>query len=443
MCALKLPKQEIKFKGLKIDDMFVWNLKSIKMKKQIITLVLVFISITSLKAQNKEIAKDEKGEIAEMISKNLLETYIDLDVAKKMTSLLKSNITLNKYSAITNPDAFAELVTQDLQNVSHDLHLKLNYEPKKIAQSKRVMPEEMKIEREKMMAMKMAEINYGFSEVKILNGNIGYLNLRMFADTAYAKGAATAAMNFLFNTNAIIIDLRENGGGVPSMMQLLSSYFTDAKPVLLSNFYERETDSKTQLFTIETIDGKRITNKPLYILTSKNTFSAAEAFTYTLKHLNKAVVVGEVTRGGANRTRTINLNDNFSLSVPYIKAIHPVTLSNWEGKGVQPNIETNNKEAFVIAYIDAINKTVSRNKENVLNSIGYNLLKEKSIDEAIIVFQENTKLFPEESNSWDSLGEAYFMNHDKDNALKAYEKSLKLNPKSESAKAMIQKLTLK
>ena len=146
---------------------------------------------------------------------------------------------------------------------------------------------EMKIEREKMMAMKMAEINYGFSEVKILNGNIGYLNLRMFADTAYAKGAATAAMNFLFNTNAIIIDLRENGGGVPSMMQLLSSYFTDAKPVLLSNFYERETDSKTQLFTIETIDGKRITNKPLYILTSKNTFSAAEAFTYTLKHLNK------------------------------------------------------------------------------------------------------------------------------------------------------------
>jgi len=273
--------------------------------------------------------------------------------------------------------------------------------------------------------MKMAEVNYGFTTVKVLNGNIGYLNLRIFADTIYAKDVATAAMNFLHNTNAIIIDLRENGGGVPSMIHLLSSYFTDAKPVLLSNFYEREKDFKTQLFTFETIDGKRMTNKPLYILTSENTFSAAEAFTYTLKHLDKAVVVGEVTRGGANRTRTINLNDDFSLSVPYIKAIHPVTNTNWEGKGVQPTIKTTEKDAFVKAYIDAINKTVTRNKKNVLNSIGYALLKENSINEAIIVFQENTKLFPEESNSWDSLGEAYFHKRDKTNALKSYQKGIR------------------
>ncbi|WP_166964140.1 S41 family peptidase [Yeosuana marina] len=410
------------------------------MKRQIITLVLVFISITNLKAQNKEITKDEKVEITEMISKNLLKTYIDLDVAQEMTALLKSNIKSNKYETITNPDNFAEIVTQDLQNVSHDLHLKLKYEPKKIAQSQRIMPEEMKIKRESIMSMKMAEVNYGFTVVKVLNGNIGYLNLRMFADTIYAKDVATAAMNFLHNTNAIIIDLRENGGGVPSMIQLLSSYFTEAKPVLLSNFYEREKDLKTQLFTFETIDGKRMTNKPLYILTSENTFSAAEAFTYTLKHLNKAVVVGEVTRGGANRTRTINLNDDFSLSLPYIKAIHPVTNTNWEGKGVQPTIKTTKKEAFVKAYIDAINKTVTRNKENVLNSIGYALLKEKSIDEAIIVFQESTKLYPQESNSWDSLGEAYFMNHDKVNALKSYRRALELDPASKSTKDMIQKL---
>ncbi|WP_338358708.1 S41 family peptidase [Yeosuana marina] len=410
------------------------------MKRQIITLVLVFISITNLKAQNKEITKDEKVEITEMISKNLLKTYIDLNDAQEMTALLKSSIKSNKYETITNPDNFAEIVTQDLQNVSHDLHLKLKYEPKKIAQSQRIMPEEMKIKRESIISMKMAEVNYGFTEVKVLNGNIGYLNLRMFADTIYAKDVATAAMNFLHNTNAIIIDLRENGGGVPSMIQLLSSYFTEAKPVLLSNFYEREKDLKTQLFTFETIDGKRMTNKPLYILTSENTFSAAEAFTYTLKHLNKAVVVGEVTRGGANRTRTINLNDDFSLSLPYIKAIHPVTNTNWEGKGVQPTIKTTKKEAFVKAYIDAINKTVTRNKENVLNSIGYALLKEKSIDEAIIVFQESTKLFPLESNSWDSLGEAYFMNHDKVNALKSYRRALELDPASKSTKDMIQKL---
>ena len=410
------------------------------MRKQIITLALMFLSVLSLKAQYKEITKKEKTEVLQLISENLLETYIDLEIAQEMTSALKSNLKSNKYKSVTNPDDFAKLVTQDLQNVSHDLHLRLNYEPKKIAQSKRVMPEEMKKQRDKMMALKMAEINYGFTEVKVLNGNIGYLNLRMFADIEQGKDAATSAMNFLYNTNAIIIDLRENGGGVPSMVQLLSSYFTDVEPVLLSNFYERKTNEKTQLFTFKTIDGKRMTNKPLYILTSENTFSAAEAFTYSLKHLDKAVVVGEVTKGGANRTRTVNLNDDFSISLPYIQAINPVTKTNWEGKGVQPNIETNNDKAFVISYIDAINKTVTRNKGNVFNSIGYEFLQDKSINEAIIVFQENTKLFPEDANSWDSLGEAYFNKRDKNNALKAYTKALELDPNSESAKKMIEKL---
>lgn len=410
------------------------------MRKQIITLVLLFLTVLSLKAQNKQITKKEKTEVIQLISENLLETYIDLTDAKEMASILKSNLKSNKYKSVTNPDDFAKLVTHDLQNVSHDLHLRLNYEPKKIAQSKRVMPEEMKKRREKMMAMKMAEINYGFTEVKVLKGNIGYLNLRMFTNIEQGKDAATSAMNFLYNTNAIIIDLRKNGGGVPGMVQLLSSYFTDAEPVLLSNFYERKTNEKTQLFTFKSIDGKRMTNKPLYILTSKNTFSAAEAFTYSLKHLDKAVVVGEVTKGGANRTKTINLNDEFSISIPYIQAIHPVTKTNWEGKGVQPNIEANNNEAFVIAYIDAINKTVTRNKGNVFNSIGYEFLQDKSINEAIIVFQENTKLFPEDANSWDSLGEAYSHKGDKTKALKSYKKALELDPNSTSAKKMIDKL---
>ena len=133
-------------------------------------------------------------------------------------------------------------------------------------------------------------------------------------------------------------------------------------------------------------------------------------------------------------------NDEFTISVPYIQSIHPVTKTNWEGKGVQPNIKTNEKDAFVYAYVDAIKKTFKRNKNIVLNKIGYNFLEDKSFDNALIVFQENVKLFPNDSNSWDSLGEAYFANQDKGNALKAYRKALELDSGSESAKAMIQKL---
>ena len=407
------------------------------MKKYILAIVFAIFTVVTTTSQNNEITKKEKKVLLKLVSEKLMESYINLDTAKKMAAELQSNA--KKYKSITSSKEFSKILTKDLQKVSKDLHLKVNFEPKRIAQSKRVMPKEMQLKREKMMAMRMAEVNFGFTEVKVLNGNIGYINLRMFADMKYAKETATAAMRFLSNTNAIIIDLRTNGGGVPNMMQLLASYFTDEKPVLLSNFYERKTNNKTQLFTFKSIDGKR-RKTPLYILTSKRTFSAAEAFTYTLKHLGKAVVVGETTRGGANRTKRVNLNDEFTISVPYIEATHPVTKTNWEGKGVQPNISTSKKDAFITAYIDAINKTVKRNKSKVLNGIGYSFLQEKDLENALKVFQKNTKLFPNDANSWDSLGEAYFYKKDKTNALKAYRKALALDPASKSAKKMIDKI---
>lgn len=405
------------------------------------TLLILLVTLQNVIAQEKNsLQTKEKRAIITSIKTHLTESYIDLDLSKKMITELDKNLKSNAYDKITSPAEFSKKLTEDLQSVSKDLHLKVRFEPERIAQEKRVVSEEKKLEAEKKMAMQMAEINYGFTEAKILDGNIGYLNLRTFADIKYAEETATATMNFLSNTNAIIIDLRTNGGGVPSMMQLLSSYFFDETPVLLSDFYERKTDTKTQLYSFAKVAGKRSTNKPIYILTSKQTFSAAEAFAYTLKHLDKAVIVGEITKGGANRTKRINLNDKFTISVPYIKSIHPITKTNWEGKGVQPNIKTNENEAFVYAYIDAINKTVKSNKNDFLNNIGYAFFKEKSVDNAIIVFQENAKLFPDNSNTWDSLGEAYFINGDKENALKSYRKALALDPNSESAKTMIQKL---
>ncbi|WP_034058795.1 S41 family peptidase [Lacinutrix jangbogonensis] len=411
---------------------------------KIMLLAVSLLTIHNGAAQEKSakniLTAKEKNTIVSSIQTHLNTSYVNLELSYKMIADLKTNLESNKYDAIIDPLEFSKALTKDLQSISKDLHLKVRFEPKRIAQKKRVISDEMQLKMEKRMAMQMAEINFGFTETKILKGNIGYLNLRLFADTKYAEEAATAAMTFLSNTNAIIIDLRTNGGGVPSMMQLLSSYFLDKTPVLLSDFYERQTGEKTQLYSFATVDGKRSTNKKVYILTSRNTFSAAEAFTYTLKHLDKAIVVGEVTKGGANRTKRLNINDEFTISVPYIETIHPITKTNWEGKGVQPNIITTEKDAFVTAYINAINSTVKRNKQGVLNKIGYTFLQEKLVDNAILVFQENVKLFPNEANSWDSLGEAYFIKRDKKKALGAYKKAIELDPSSTSAKKMIQKL---
>jgi len=405
-------------------------------------LPVLFLIVQSTMAQDNKQLLDtkEKKAVISAVKKHLEESYIDLDLSKKMILELDKKLNSSNYKKITSPVEFSKTITEDLQAISKDLHLKVRFEPESIAKGNNVISQEAQLEMEKRMALQMAEINYGFTEVKILDGNIGYLNLNQFADIKYAEETVAATMNFLSNTSAIIIDLRANRGGVPSMVQLLSSYFFDEKPVLLSDFYERKTNEKTKLYSLENVNGKRSADKPLYILTSKHTFSAAEAFTYTLKYLDRATVVGEVTKGGANRTKRVNLNTEFTISIPYLQPINPVTKTNWEAKGVQPNIKTNEKDAFVYAYIDAIKQTIKKNKSNVLNKIGYTFLQDKQIDNALIVFQENVKLFPNDYNSWDSLGEAYFVIKDKENALKSYKKALELDSGSESAKAMIHKL---
>ena len=409
-------------------------------KRTLVFIALVIVHNMIAQSTKSTLTKSQKNSLISKIQKELKTTYIDAVVADKLVSMLDEKLPSKRYKKVTDPIAFAKVLTKDLQHVSKDFHLSVRYEPKRIAQKKRMASEDMQLKMEQRMALKMAEVNYGFTDMKILTGNIGYVKLNLFADTKYAKKVATAAMNFLGNTNAMIIDLRNNRGGVPSMIQLLSSYFTDATPLLLSNFYERKTGAETQLYTLSHIDGKRKSNTPLYILTSKQTFSAAEAFAYSLKHHKKARIVGEVTKGGANRTKRINLNDSFTMSIPYIQSLHPITKSNWEGKGVQPDIKTMEKEALVQAYIAAIHKTVKRNKNRVFNKIGYDFLKENAIDNAIIVFKENTLLFPNDPNTWDSLGEAYATIQDTENALKAYEKALSLAPDSKTAKTMIKKL---
>ena len=382
--------------------------------------------------------KNEIKEIIKEVQNSLAERYVDLEIGKKMSESLKSK----NYNAIKNPAEFAQKLTHDLQLISNDKHLKVNFEPKRIARSKKVMSSGDSLKGEQKQVKSMKRSNFGFVELKILEGNIGYLNLKYFADVKFTRETLEASMSFLSNSNAIIIDLRQNGGGVPSTLKLLSSYFFDKEPVLLNTFYNRSTNVTEEFWTEKNISGKRLLNTPLYILTSKNTFSAAEAFAYNLKHLERAIIIGETTKGGANRTKRVNINNNFTISIPYIKAIHPITKTNWEGIGVVPTIESLSEDTFVTAYIEAINKTLGNHpvKNKILNKVGYSFLKENNITNAISIFKANAVFYPTDANVWDSLGEAYFIKRDKENSLKSYKKALELDPNSESAKEMIVKL---
>lgn len=206
---------------------------------------------------------------------------------------------------------------------------------------------------------KLARSNSGFNRVEVLKGNIGYIEFWGFDrvnDTSKRK--MEAAMTMVEDTDAIIFDLRKNGGGDATMIQLISSYFFE-ESVHLNSFQSRKGGTPVEFWSHENVNGKKLATTPLYVLTSKNTFSAAEEFAYNLKHLGRATIIGESTRGGANPVYYFDLGNGFRASIPISKAVNPITKTNWEGVGVQPNIEVAADDAFEEAYMMALKKVRS------------------------------------------------------------------------------------
>lgn len=283
--------------------------------------------------------------------KALNENYIFPEVAKKMEQSVRERMKRKEYDRISNAEVFASTLTAHFQEVSHDKHLRMRY-------SQEILPNfgpqgESAAERERQRAWASAR-NFGFEKVERLEGNIGYLELRGFMDAELASATAAAAMTFLANTDALIIDLRRNGGGQPKMVALLSSYLFD-KPTHLNDIYFRADNRTEEFWTTETVAGKRFgASKPVYVLTSAYTFSGAEEFSYNLQNLKRATLIGETTGGGAHPVRPHRLNDHFSIGVPFARAINPITKTNWEGTGVKPEVAVPANQALKVAQIAAL-----------------------------------------------------------------------------------------
>lgn len=302
-------------------------------------------------AVDKELANViNTDDIIFSVSEVLMSQYVFPEAAKKIDALLKKNLAEHKYAKIGSKKELAKMLTQDVKKINGDKHLGVIFDPEQVKEVR----EERESESDGVFYTEsrlnnLKAINYGFNEVKILEGNIGYLDLRFFIEPEYASNTAIAAMNFLSNTKALIIDLRNNGGGSSEMIKLLSSYFFDSKPVHLNTFFWRSDESYTQSWTLPYVIGPRHPTKKLYILTSGKTFSAAEEFTYNLKHLKRATVIGEKTGGGAHPGGAEVATDEFLVWVPKGRSINPVTNTNWEGAGVTPHIKTTKEKALEVA----------------------------------------------------------------------------------------------
>lgn len=303
-----------------------------------------------------------RSEVIEVTLKRISESYVFPELAKKIEEAIRGRLKRKEYDRITSPADLAEVLTTHLREISHDKHMSVSYYRKPLPPPPS-QDEETPEEREK--SRRIASLsNFGFNKVERMAGNVGYLDLNIFWWLEVGGGdTAVAAMDFLTNTSSLIIDLRNNRGGDPAMVALLASYFFDNEPVELSGLYWRPTDSLQRSFTLAYIPGRRYLNKDVYILTSKETFSAGEAFAYDLKNLRRATVIGKTTGGGANPRTGYPINPNFIVFVPTGRALSPITKTNWEGVGVKPDIEAPADLALTTAHLIALRKLLERNAE--------------------------------------------------------------------------------
>lgn len=298
-----------------------------------------------------------RTQVVEAILKRLNDSYVFPEVAKKMEQSIRERVEKKEYDQITSAKEFSKKLTDDLQAVSKDKHLRVRY-------SHQVIPErgprrEPTAEEQEQRKRDLTWMNHGFGKVERLRGNIGYLEFFNFADEELGADTVAAAMNFVNGTDALIIDMRNNGGGNPAMVALVCSYLFGPEPVHLNDLYWREGNRTDEFWTRKEVAGKRYVNKDVYVLTSKRTFSGAEEFTYNLKNLKRATIIGETTGGGAHPGGGFRISEHFGMFVPTGRAISPITKTNWEGTGVTPDVAVPADQALLVARLMAMKKSLT------------------------------------------------------------------------------------
>lgn len=302
-----------------------------------------------------EAPTSDPATVVEQLGSALEDHYVFPEIGKKMRAHLDQRLAEGAYEGL-GLSVLSGQLTDDVQSISHDLHLRITPIP----------PQDINAEQEVDEAAQRARYldrarrgNYGFRKIERLPGNVGYLELTGFTDAALGGATAIAAMNLLAGSDALIIDLRGNGGGSPSMIQLISSYFFEERQHL-NSFFVRGQDTINQYWTQAHVVGEKMVDTPIWVLTSGRTFSAAEEFSYNFKNMERATLVGETTGGGAHPVNSHSFPEvGLQIRIPFGRAINPISGTNWEGTGVSPDVEVPAEEALTVAHRLALEHLVA------------------------------------------------------------------------------------
>lgn len=319
------------------------------MKNFALFLLIISLYGSVVLAQNPVLTKRIKKETIASISKSLNDNYIFLDTARRMGDFISLQFKMGAYDTIHTQNAFAYKITSDLQSIYHDGHLSISYDPP----AAKIDEEPDTVVQKARRLQFRKEVNFGMEKAEIMPGNIGYLKVKGFfpldQDT---KATITAALLFVSNSNALVIDLRDNMGGDPATVSFFCGFFFNQK-THLNDLYCRKDGSYNEFWAIPDTSLKALKTTSIYILTNKRTFSAGEEFAYNLQAQHRAIIVGERTGGGAHPVAPEPVGNNFTANIPNSRAINPITKTNWEGVGVKPD-----KEIIADKALDTVLKMI-------------------------------------------------------------------------------------
>ena len=330
-------------------------------KKVVAGVVLgTLLSFHAFAAEDTALNAADRKAIVQTLVVKMNANYIEPAVAERVGSAIARKNAEGGYATAASVKAFSEALAKDLRELSGDLHFGAAfYEGLRERSGADELPSRAKIDEWRDQA---ARRGYGIEKIERLPGNVGYIELRGFGGPEFVGAAYTAAMSLMAGTDALILDLRRNGGGSPaSVAYLMSHFFPLGDERHLIDMYDRPTGTTRQFWTVKTIAQRY--DKPVYVLTSARTFSGGEDFSYGIQAQKRGTVVGETTGGGSNPVSWFNVGQDIIVAIPTARTTNAVTKTNWEHVGVKPDIAVPAAQALQTAHVAILRNLVSSAKE--------------------------------------------------------------------------------
>ena len=444
----------------------------------------LFPLMSQAQEKNGRIDKATRDVIVEKIAGLVEKHYLFPDKAKAVADAFRRKGLSEAYASVKTSEELAERFTNDLQTIAGDKHFQV-----------RLRKGELGSDTGSPLRHPLHFLNLqhrehsGFTKLEWLEGNIAYVEIRRFYPPSAAKDMVAAVLKFLEDADAVILDIRENGGGDSDILPFFCAHFFD-RSMPLTGTYFRDPDVLVEVRSREKVEGKRFPDVPLFLLTSPRTFSTAESFAYDMKVLKRAVIVGEATKGGAHSVDLFEIDDRFEMYIPGARAVNPITGGNWEGTGVQPDVLVPAAEALEKALAlaktagaayrktkdDELEKAASdmqghleraeklfrerRNEsaeaeldaffdlagrhgllsEFLSNILAISYPSEKNEQIITALLKKNIELFPLSSGAQEALAVAYWRSGKKESAIVHFRKVLELDPENRNAADMIKRL---